>query len=70
VNTTISGIIAILQLFFSKNPTVEEVLPIIEQAGTALANAKAGVAFSISFPEAIDGKAGTSTFGWAPTTSA
>ena len=64
--TIVNSIVAILQLFFAKNPTVEEILPIIEQAGTALASAKAGTAFSISFAESIDGKAGTSTFGWTP----
>lgn len=64
--TIVNSIVAVLQLFFSNNPTVAEILPIIEQAGTALASAKAGTAFTVSFPESIDGKAGVSTFGWTP----
>jgi hypothetical protein len=66
MSPTISAIIGLLGLIFAKNPTVEELLPIIEQGGTALANAKAGTAFSITFPESIDGKAGTSTLSWTP----
>lgn len=42
---------------------IEAVLPAIV---TAIGNAKVGEAFSVSFPESIDGKAGTSTFGWTP----
>lgn len=66
MNTTIASIVAILQLFFSKNPTVEEILTMIEAVGPAIANAKAGQAFSVSFPESIAGKAGTSTLSWTP----
>lgn len=66
MSPTIQAILGLLQLFFSKNPTVEELLPIIEQGGAALANAKAGTAFSITFPESIDGKPGTSTLAWTP----
>ena len=67
MSPTITAIITILQLFFSKNPTVEILLPIIEQLGTALASAKAGAAFSVSFPEESAGKAGTSSISWTPT---
>jgi hypothetical protein len=67
MNTTLTAIVTLLQLFFAKNPTVEELLPIIEQAGTAFANAKAGTAFSVTFPEAFDGKPGTTTIAWSPT---
>ena len=66
MSPTIQAILGLLQLFFSKNPTVEELLPIIEQGGTALAAAKAGTAFSITFPESIAGVAGTSTISWTP----
>lgn len=69
-STIISGVVTILQLFFAKNPTVEEILPFIEQIGVALPAAQAGQAFSLSFPEIIGGKAGTSTLGWSPTVAA
>ena len=65
-STIIAGIATILQLFFSKNPTVAEILPFIEQLGPALTAAQAGTAFSITFPENIAGHAGTSTIGWTP----
>ena len=66
MNPTLTLIATLLQAFFSKNPLVEEVIPVLEQAGTAIANAKAGAPFSVSFPESIDGKPGTSTIGWTP----
>ena len=66
VNSTLSTIVGVLQMFFSKNPTAEEILSIIEQVGPAVVAAKQGQAFSVSFAESIDGKPGTSTFGWSP----
>ena len=66
MNPTLTLIANLLQAFFAKNPLVEEIIPVLEQAGTAIANAKAGTAFSVSFPETIDGKTGTSTIGWTP----
>ena len=66
-STIIAGVVTILQLFFSKNPTVAEILPFIEQLGVAITNAQAGTAFAITFPETIAGKAGTSSVGWTPT---
>lgn len=66
MNPTLSLIATLLQTFFAKNPLVTEIIPILEQAGTAIGAAKAGTAFSITFPEAIDGKAGTTTVGWTP----
>lgn len=66
MNPTLSLIATLLQAFFAKNVLVEEIIPVIEQAGTAIANAKAGVAFSVTFPETIDGKVGVSTIGWTP----
>jgi hypothetical protein len=70
MNPTISSILVILQLFFSKNQTVEDVIALVEAVGPALTSAKAGQAFSVSFPESIAGKAGTSTLSWSPTTAA
>ncbi len=67
MNPTISSIVALLQLFFAKNPTVEEILTLIEQVGPAITAAKAGTAFSVTFPETIAGKVGTSTLSWSPT---
>lgn len=66
MNPTISGVVAILQLFFSKNPTVEDILQVIEQVGPALAAEKAGQAFSLSFPITL-GVAGTAGFSFTPT---
>ena len=70
MNPTISAIVVLLQLFFSKNPTVEEIITLIAQVGPGLANAKAGQAVTITFPEALYGHAGTSTYSWSPTTAA
>ena len=64
--TIISVLVTLAQAFFSKNPTVEEIVTILPELGTALGNAKAGAAFSVSIPESIDGKPGTSTFSWSP----
>jgi hypothetical protein len=70
MNSTLSSILAILQLFFAKNPTVEEIITLIEAVGPALTSAKAGQAFSVSFPESISGKPGTTTLSWSPTPAA
>jgi hypothetical protein len=67
MNSTLSTILALLPIFFSKNPTVMEIEAVLPQIMAAIDGAKAGTAFSVSFPESIDGKAGTSTFGWSPT---
>jgi hypothetical protein len=64
---TLSGIVAILQIFFASNPAVEEVITLLEQIGPALAAEKAGTAFSLSFPIALNGNKGTASFGWSPT---
>jgi hypothetical protein len=66
VNSTLSTILALLPIFFSKNPTVMEIEAVLPQIITAIDGAKNGTAFAVSFPESIDGKAGVSTFGWAP----
>lgn len=66
MNSTLSTILALLPIFFSKNPTVMEIEAVLPAIVTAIQSAKVGEAFSVSFPESIDGKAGTSTFGWAP----
>lgn len=62
----VAVIISIAQAFFSKNPTVEEIIGFLPEVTQAISNAKSGTSFTFSFPEAIDGKAGTSTFSWAP----
>jgi hypothetical protein len=66
MSPTISLLLGVIQALFAKNQTVEELVPIIEQGAAALAAAKAGTAFTISFPESIDGKTGTSTLSWTP----
>ena len=66
-STIINVILGLAAAFFGKNPAVQDVEVILPQIMTALTNAKAGTAFSVSFPESIDGKPGTSTFGWSPT---
>lgn len=66
-STIVNVILGLAATFFGKNPAVQEVEVILPQIMTALTNAKAGVAFSVSFPETIDGKPGLSTFGWSPT---
>lgn len=63
----ISIVVTLLQTLFSKNQTIAELLPVIEQVGAAFLSARAGQPFTVSFPEAIDGKAGTTTVGWTPT---
>lgn len=65
-NTIINVILGLAAAFFGKNPAVQDVEIILPQIMTALTSAKVGEAFSVSFPESIDGKAGTSTFGWTP----
>jgi hypothetical protein len=67
MNPTLQAILGLVGVFFAKNPTVDEIELILPQVVNAIANAKVGTAFSVSFPEAIAGKAGTSTFGWSPT---
>jgi hypothetical protein len=67
MNSTLQAILGLVGVFFAKNPTVEEIELILPQVVNAIANAKTGVAFSVTFPEAIGGKPGTSTFGWSPT---
>jgi hypothetical protein len=65
MNTTITLLLSLMQTFFAKNQLIEEVIPIIEQAAQALASAKAGQSFSISFPESI-GRPGVTTLSWSP----
>lgn len=65
--TIVNVILGLAAAFFGKNPTVQEVEVLLPQIMTAITNAKTGEAFSVSFPESIDGKAGTSNFGWTPT---
>jgi hypothetical protein len=66
MNTTLQAILGLLGVFFSKNPTVEEVEVILPQVVNAIAGAKAGTAFSVTFPESFAAVAGNSTFAWAP----
>lgn len=65
-STYISGVAALLQLFFANNPTVEEIVTILEQIGPALAAEQAGQAFSLAFPLTLATKAGTVSFAWSP----
>lgn len=67
MNSTLQTILALLPIFFSKNPTVDEIEVLLPQIINAIAGAKAGTAFSVTFPESISGHAGTSTFSWTPT---
>lgn len=66
MNATLAAILGLLPIFFKNNPTVDEIEVILPQIVGAIANAKTGQAFSVTFPESIAGKAGTSTFGWSP----
>ena len=65
-NPTLSAIFAIVGLFFKNNPTVAEIETILPPVLEAVAAAKAGTAFSVSFPEGFGGHPGVSTFSWAP----
>ena len=66
MNTTLAEILSILGLFFGKNPTVAEIEAFLPQVLNAINGAKAGTAFSVSFPLSVDGKAGSASFGWTP----
>jgi hypothetical protein len=66
MSTTLNAILAILPIFFGNNPTVQEIEALLPMVLTAIANAKTGTAFSVSFPESIGGVKGTSTFSWSP----
>lgn len=63
----ISIILGLLQAFFGSNPTVEEIEVVVPQLIAALANAKAGKSFSVSFPLGVDGVKGNASFSWSPT---
>lgn len=65
--TVVALVISLVQVFFAKNPTAEAIVGFLPQVSAAIASAKAGTAFSITFPEGIDGHPGTSTFSWSPT---
>ncbi|MGB8265210.1 MAG: hypothetical protein WCE44_02690 [Candidatus Velthaea sp.] len=67
MNTTLQEILAVLGLFFSKNPTVAEIEALLPQILNAIAGAKAGTAFSVTFPLSVDAKPGAATFSWSPT---
>lgn len=67
MNPTLSSIVALLPIFFHHNPTVDAAEIVLPQVLTAITNARAGSAFTVSFPEAVGGHAGTSTFSWSPT---
>jgi hypothetical protein len=47
MNPTEQAVVAILQLFFGSNPTVEEILAFIEGVAPALASLKTGASGSI-----------------------
>jgi len=66
-STIINLILSLAAEFFGKNPAVQDVEVILPQIMNAITNAKAGTSFSVAFPESIDGKPGTSTYGWSPT---
>jgi len=66
MNTTLAAILGLLPLFFQNNPTVAEIEALLPQVLSAIGNAKAGASFSVTFPIAIDGKAGSATFSWSP----
>jgi hypothetical protein len=65
-NQIIQILLGLLQAFFGSNPIVEDVEVVLPQILTAIANAKAGVAFSVSAPLSVDGKKGTFEFSWTP----
>lgn len=66
MNATLSTILALLPLFFKNNPTIEEIETLLPQVIGAIAGAKTGAAFSVTFPESFNQVKGVSTFGWAP----
>jgi hypothetical protein len=66
LNSTLTSILALLPVFFHNNPTVDEIEGLLPQVLMAIGGAKAGQAFSVSFPESIDAVKGTSTFSWSP----
>jgi hypothetical protein len=59
-------ILTTIQGLFAKNLAIQEIVPLLEAAYGAFESAKAGQAWSISFPEAIDGKPGMTTLAWSP----
>jgi hypothetical protein len=59
-------LLGLMQAFFGTNPIVEDVEQFVPQVMEAIANAKAGQAFSVSGPLSVDAKKGTFTFGWTP----
>lgn len=63
---TIGAILAIVQLFFGNNPTVEEIEAFLPMVLTAISNAKTGSPFSVSFPLSVDADKGTATFSFSP----
>lgn len=67
MNATLSSILALLPLFFHSNPTIDEIELILPQVLGAITGAKAGTAFSVTFPESFNAVKGNSTFSWAPT---
>ena len=67
MNSTLQTILALLPIFFHNNPTVDEIETLLPQVLGAINGAKAGTAFTVSFPEKFNAVAGTSTFSWTPT---
>lgn len=68
MNSTLTSILALLPVFFHNNPTVDEIEGLLPQVIMAIANAKSGQAFSVTFPESIDAVKGTATYAWSPLT--
>jgi hypothetical protein len=56
----------LLSWFFAKNPTVEEILTFVPPIMNAISSAKAGQAFSVSFPLSVDAVKGSASLSWAP----
>lgn len=66
MNPTISAIFALVGIFFKNNPTLEEIEALVPPILSAVASAKAGTSFTVSFPEGFGGHPGISTFSWSP----